>query len=125
MLFPSRFRLTAWFAAILVATNALWPLLAQARPANGPPYSVICTAQGLRSLPGEPAGPEQPADAISSQLHCALCSAGGDMQCLPPSAGAALADSGLHSPAMQARGADAATSQAYLSPQPRAPPVVL
>lgn len=121
--FPTQFRLASWLALAAMALNALWPLLVQARPAGVPVLSLICTAQGLRSLPGDPVAPVQPADTASSQLHCVLCSAGGDT-CLPQPDGVFASIDCMRTPPVPVSGADAIRPGTYLSPQPRAPPLL-
>jgi len=63
-------KLAGWLAILAMALNALWPLIAQAKPVNLVP---VCTVGGVThyvEVPGAPA----PAD--SQHEHCAFCFAG-------------------------------------------------
>lgn len=72
------FRFASWLAIAAMAFNALWPLLAQARPAAPPALLEICTAAGVRLAEG--AVGHEPVDGAERHLkpHCALCSVGAD-----------------------------------------------
>lgn len=80
MLSLRRFRSLTWLAALLAAMHACWPLLAQAGTSSAE-SRWICTAQGLRSAPADPALPLP--GAFHGQAHCVLCASGGDSPCLP------------------------------------------
>ncbi|HUQ25984.1 MAG TPA: DUF2946 family protein, partial [Burkholderiales bacterium] len=67
-------KLTSWLAIAAMALNALWPLIAQARPATLVP---VCTVAGVTHYVEIPGG-TTPAD---SHEHCAFCFAGA---ALPP-----------------------------------------
>lgn len=69
---------------LLMALNALWPLIAAARPADSA-MMEICTAQGLRLVAGEPSAPQNGSGAKDPMSHCTLC-AGSDKPAAPPSA---------------------------------------
>jgi len=63
-------KLASWLAILAMALQALWPLIAQAKPVNLVP---VCTVGGdthYVEVPGAPA----PAD--SQHEHCAFCFAG-------------------------------------------------
>jgi hypothetical protein len=63
-------KLASWLAILAMALQALWPLLAQAKPATLVP---VCTVGGVThyvEVPGAPA----PAD--SQHEHCSFCFAG-------------------------------------------------
>jgi hypothetical protein len=56
--------------------NALWPLLANAGPAE---FSApICSMVGTKSTSGMGGSPGQPAPAKMGAAHCPFCAAGGD-----------------------------------------------
>jgi DUF2946 family protein len=63
-----RNRIAAWLALGSIALNALWPLLANARPNDPASPSEICSASGLNHAPGE-----VPTDSRSKNFHCSLC----------------------------------------------------
>jgi len=79
-------------ATVAIALNALWPLLADARPsAPFDPLHVLCTATPA-DAPAAPAVP--PADGSDAKHHlpgCALCSIGAHHAALPVSHAAAVA----------------------------------
>jgi hypothetical protein len=66
--------LAAWLAITAMALNALWPLIAQARPAT---LVAVCTSSGVTHYVEIPGG-SQPAD--SHQGHCSFCFSGAALQ---------------------------------------------
>lgn len=111
-------------AILVMALNALWPLIANARPDGAPGLMEICTAQGIKTLPdGTPAG-----DPAANQLqpHCPLCSFGTDkLAAVPPSVPDLLPVQASHAaPAAILHGAAIAAPQ-HSPAHPRAPPVFL
>lgn len=60
----------AWVAIAAMALNALWPLIAQAKPANLVP---VCTVGGVTHYVEVPGAPS-PAD--SQNEHCSFCFVG-------------------------------------------------
>jgi hypothetical protein len=81
----SHLRFTSWLAILAMALNALWPLLANAKPAGFSPLTEICTAQGVKSIAGEPGSSSDDSGAKHLQPHCPLCSFGTDKVSAPPS----------------------------------------
>lgn len=69
-----------------MALNALWPLLANAKPAGAPALMEVCTVDGMKLVAGEPASSNDDAGAKHLQPHCPLCSFGTDKVSAPPSA---------------------------------------
>jgi hypothetical protein len=63
-------KLAAWLAIAAMALNALWPLIAQARPANLVP---LCTVGGVTHYVEVPGAPS-PADSHGE--HCSFCFVG-------------------------------------------------
>ncbi len=63
----------AWVALFAMALNALWPLIAQAKPGEAAPLVESCVETGMHH---DAAGHEHSAPAEPSQLmpHCAFCS---------------------------------------------------
>lgn len=82
----SHLRFTSWLAILAMALNALWPLLANAKPAGFSPLAEICTAQGVKSIAAESGTSSNDSGAKHLQPHCPLCSFGTDKVSAPPSA---------------------------------------
>lgn len=83
-----------WLAVLAMVLNALWPLLAQARPAGGAGLKEICTSGGVKYVSGAASdGTASPPDQVSRHLqsHCLLCASGSDK----PVAAAAPLEAGL------------------------------
>jgi hypothetical protein len=77
-------RLAVWIAALAMALNALWPLIAQAKP-RSVTLVPVCTVQGVThyiELPGGNSPLEQKSSA--QHEHCSYCSFGGERAALPP-----------------------------------------
>ena len=77
-------RLVCWLAIAVMALNALWPLLASARPAGAPSFTEICTATGMQLVAGDPVAPSGDSDSKHLQEHCPLCALGADRLLAPP-----------------------------------------
>jgi hypothetical protein len=77
-------RLAAWIAALAMALNALWPLLAQAKPSSAT-LVPVCTVQGVTHYLELPGG-NSPLERKSSSQHdhCSYCSFGGERVALSP-----------------------------------------
>src|SRR6266436_4827389 len=76
-------RAAAWIAILAIALQALWPLLAQAKP-KSVLLVPVCTVQGVThyvELPSGNAPVEQ--RAASQHDHCSFCSLGGGPVVLP------------------------------------------
>lgn len=87
---PAR-RLNAWIALLAMALNALWPVIAQAKPGPSPTLQEVCTSAGLQKIAVDV---DQPADHSAggkASPHCAFCSLGSDSLALLPSTHAAIA----------------------------------
>ena len=69
-----------------MALNALWPLIANARPAGVSSLTEICTSVGMKVVPGDPTAPVNDSGTKHLQPHCPLCSYGTDKLSAPPSA---------------------------------------
>ena len=70
--------LAAWLAILAIALQALWPLVAQAKPKNVL-LVPVCTVQGVThyiELPKGNAPVEQ--KAASQHDHCSFCSSAGE-----------------------------------------------
>ncbi len=80
------YQFASWMAVLVMVLNALWPLVAHARPAGAAGMVEVCTAQGVKFVPGSS---ESPADQGGNagkhlQPHCPLCSMGGEKPVLGP-----------------------------------------
>jgi len=73
--------LPAWLAIVAMALQALWPLLAQAKPFDPLQSAVICSAAGMAL----PAGGDVPYGGDRALEHCKLCLSGAGKVSLPPS----------------------------------------
>lgn len=118
-------RMAALAAMLAIALQALWPLLAQARPAELSLLAPLCTIDGVTHYLEIKAGKSTPLDERSAQHgeHCKLCVFGdGKAVAAPaPDASAFLrlrrADEPVAPPAL------ASYQPPHLLPaQPRAPP---
>ena len=77
-------RIAAYLAALAMALNALWPLIAQAKP-RSVTLVPVCTVQGVThyiELPGGNSPLEQKSSA--QHEHCSYCSFGGERVALSP-----------------------------------------
>jgi len=74
--------LAAWLAIFAIALQALWPLVAQAKP-KSVVLVPVCTVQGVTHyielpLGGKPGEPQSDPRAASQHDHCSFCSSGGE-----------------------------------------------
>jgi hypothetical protein len=112
-----------YFAFLAIALQALWPLLAQAKPKNVV-LVPVCTVQGVThyvELPGNSAPVEQ--HAASQHDHCSFCSFGGDRVALSPFLQPAISTK-LEDARPSAFSVRELRSEKSLSARPRAPPAV-
>src|SRR6266446_5803864 len=73
-----------YLAVLAIALQALWPLLAQAKPRNAV-LVPVCTVQGVThyiELPSSGTPAEE--RAASQHDHCSFCSFGGERAALSP-----------------------------------------
>jgi len=73
--------LPAWLAILAMALQALWPLIAQAKPFDPLQSAVICSAAGMAL----PAGGDVPSGGDRALEHCKLCVSGSHQLSLAPS----------------------------------------
>lgn len=74
-------RIATWLAMAAVALNALWPLIANAKPGYADFAQEICSV-----VMRDDAGRYSPSDAPTAKhlaKHCAFCSAGGNTNVIP------------------------------------------
>jgi hypothetical protein len=76
-----RFRTpVSWFAALAILLQALWPLLAHARPAETPILVPLCTIDNVTHYLELKTGKQSPLEQRSASHgdHCKLCVLGTD-----------------------------------------------
>jgi len=79
-----RFRSAAWLAVVAMVLQALWPLVAQAKPRSSV-LVPVCTVQGIThyiELPGGKSPVEEQSEA--HHQHCSFCTFGGERVTLSP-----------------------------------------
>src|SRR5487761_2753933 len=76
-------RFGSWLAILAMALNALWPLLAQAKPGDSGLLIEICTSTGMTWMAA--GGAEQHPAQKNLLPHCAFCSLGAGRAPLPSS----------------------------------------
>jgi hypothetical protein len=113
----------AYLAVLAIALQALWPLLAQAKPKNAV-LVPVCTVQGVThyiELPSNGTPVEE--HAASQHDHCSFCSVGGDRAAL-----ASFLQSIVSPRVQEAQPAHVAghelRSERSSAARPRAPPAV-
>jgi hypothetical protein len=113
-----------YLAVLAIALQALWPLLAQAKPKNVV-LVPVCTVQGVTHYIELPSGNGAPVEqhAASQHDHCSFCSFGGERAALAsflPAVVSARFDetAPLHVAVSELR------SEKQYSARPRAPPAV-
>jgi hypothetical protein len=113
----------AYLAILAIALQALWPLLAQAKPKNAV-LVPVCTVQGVThyiELPSNGTPVEQ--HAASQHDHCSFCSFGGERAALasflPPVLSARIDETAPRHVAVS----EVRSAKPY-SARPRAPPAV-
>ena len=114
-----RFRsFAAWTAMLAIALQALWPLLAQARPKNVV-LVPVCTVQGVTHYVELPKG-EAPVErkAASQHDHCSFCASGGALASAVQ-VFKVVEVSSVPSPALEEAPIE---NHAVFSARPRAPP---
>ncbi|HEY6241129.1 MAG TPA: DUF2946 family protein [Burkholderiales bacterium] len=115
-------RVAAWIALASIAFNALWPVIANARPSAPALPSEICSATGLKHTGG---GTGDAPDNGLRTTHCTLCHFNPERNTAIPCAGhllllpvAAISQPAAHFEALRPRAA------IHPSAPPRAPPVL-
>jgi hypothetical protein len=119
----SRRPIAVYLAVLAMALNALWPLLAQAKP-RSVTLVPVCTVQGVThyiELPGGNSPLEQKSSA--QHEHCSYCSFGGERVALPPLLQFAAAIEIEESQPAQVEDRSFASEQSSFA-RPRAPPSV-
>lgn len=116
-------RFAAWIAALAVLMAALAPALSHAMASGqGADWIEICSAQGTKWLPGEGDDSGAPT-TIHAFEHCPYCSVHAQTGDLPPVVPTVTPVAGLREVAPRAFLAAPRTLHAWVSAQPRAPPL--
>jgi hypothetical protein len=115
--------IAVYLAVLAIALQALWPLLAQAKPKNVL-LVPVCTIQGVTHyIELSSSGTPVEEHAASQHDHCSFCSFGGERAALSPCL-QPVVSTGLD----EARPAHVAPrefkSEKSFSARPRAPPAV-
>ncbi len=120
-----RRKLPAWFAILAMALQGLWPLLANARPADPSMLVPLCTVNGVThyvDLGGKT--PLEQRSAIQHE-HCKLCVFGMVKLALPPATDIAILElEGAPAARIAHAPADVRSELSYPPAHPRAPPVL-
>lgn len=119
---PTR-RLATWIAALAVLMAALAPALSQALGAQqAANWIEVCSSQGTKWLAGDDDGTAAPKAAHAFE-HCPYCSVHAQSLDLPPVVATVGPIAGLQQAVPQAFLAAPRTLHAWVSAQPRAPPL--
>ncbi len=120
-----KFRFASWLAIAAMALNALWPLLANAKPSGAQSLMEICTSQGVKSVAGDSDSAPGNSAAKHLQPHCALCSFGTDKVSAPPPAPLFLASAAVSGEVVHFTSSSAEPRSDIPTPaHPRAPPAL-
>ena len=118
-----RHRYSTWIAILAMTLNALWPMLAQAKPGPAPTLHEVCTASGMQSVavPGDVPADQQ--SSAKASPHCAFCSLDTDLLAIPPADQSCIARITLIRVAVTAtRDSPVPDSDSRSPALPRAPP---
>jgi hypothetical protein len=117
-------RLSAWIALLAMTLNALWPLIAEAKPRQDAGLHEVCTAQGIQTVAFDGGAPgEQPAGKKATS-HCAFCPVSADRLGLAASSHVNNASLVEGSDAVHIHaGAPLVRAPVHSAARPRAPPV--
>lgn len=121
----SRNRFAAFLAALAMALQASWPLLAQARPGIAGVLVPVCSVEGTTHYLELPAG-KSPLDERSASHggHCKLCAVGGGKVVSTASFDVSAFLAGNADQGIAFRSAPLRESPLLFSALPRAPPAV-
>ena len=113
-----------WLAILAIALQALWPLIAQAKPAAPSVLLPVCSVDGVTHYI-ELAPSDSPLDQNSAvhHEHCQLCVFGGDRVAALPAASipVLVVETAFEDAPVRSVVASPETPS-YLPAQPRAPP---
>jgi hypothetical protein len=122
--FRAHRRLTIWFAALAILLASLAPSLSHAlASASGTDWIEICTTQGSKWIATGEDGSERAPAAVHVLDHCPYCSVHAPAFGLPPANDSAQLPARLAYEFPLAFLAAPRTLHAWVSAQPRAPPL--
>ncbi len=115
--------IATYLACFAMALQALWPLIAQAKP-RAVTLVPICTVQGVTHYLELPAG-NSPLEQKSSSHHehCAYCSFGAERVALPTGLESFVSPQFSCATPVHVEALESETQQ-YLCANPRAPPAI-
>ncbi|MFG5410736.1 DUF2946 domain-containing protein [Piscinibacter sakaiensis] len=117
-------RLATWFAALAILLASFAPSLSHAlASASGANWIEICTTQGSKRIAAGEAGSERAPAAAHVLDHCPYCSVHAPTLGLPPANASAPQPARLAYEFPLAFLAAPRTPHAWVSAQPRAPPL--
>ena len=118
-----RHRYSTWIAILAMTLNALWPMLAQAKPGSAPTLHEVCTASGMQIVSVQGDLPADQQSSAKASPHCAFCSLGTDLLAIPPADQSCIARITLIRDAVSATQHSPVPQSDSRSPAlPRAPP---
>ena len=119
-------RIAALAAMFAITLQALWPLLAHARPKDQTLLAPLCTVDGVTHYLEIKAGRSSPLEERSAQHgeHCKLCVFGGDRDAAVPPRVELAYVSPVANPVISSSAVPFVHSAYLLSAHPRAPPQV-
>ena len=116
-------RVSAWIAILAMTLNALWPVIAQAKPGLAATLQEVCTSAGLQKLAVDAQLPAGHSSGTQASPHCAFCSFGADRIAIPSQELASFAQpSDVRHVVPSYRDAPSKAFPSQSSAQPRAPP---
>jgi hypothetical protein len=120
-----RRRSAAWIAILAMALQVVWPLVANAKPAQAALLVPLCTLDGVTHYVELPAGKPGQGDHAPAQ-HCKLCTFGADRGVAPAPNVILAVPAAAASPALTCAttAADRFSSCCLPPAPPRAPPAL-
>lgn len=117
-------RITSWIAALAILLASLAPALSHAlASATGTNWIEICTTQGSKWIPAGEDGTERAPPSAHLLEHCPYCTLHAPALGLPPAAALVHLPLQLSHPVPLAFLSAPRTLHAWVSAQPRAPPL--
>lgn len=113
-----------WLAILAIALQALWPLIAQAKPAASSVLLPVCSVDGVTHyIELAPSDPPLDQNSAVHREHCQLCVFGGDRVAALPAASipVLVVETAFEGAPLRSIVASPETPS-YLPAQPRAPP---
>jgi hypothetical protein len=116
-------RISAWVAILAMTLNALWPVIAQAKPGPSPTLQEVCTSAGLQKIAVDGGQPADHSAGGKASPHCAFCSLGAVQLAILPAIQVGIAQVLEVRDSLPVHSQTTLPEPFVLSPaQPRAPP---